>query len=718
MLEYQSKKRPYYFFATVFFFLLIQCSLIEVRAGKDEHKILVEMPQTHVALVVDTVYGQVITDPYRWLEDDDSPEVQKWTEDQNAYTRYWLDRVPQRNYIYNRLKKLLSIGYLGSPVVRKNGVFYTKRMVTENQPVLYLKVGLENVPRVIIDPNMWSKDGTIAMDWWVPSEDGRFVAYGVSEGGSEKSTLHLRQVSTGKDISDTIPYTPWADVAWLKDNSGFYYTRHPAPGTVPKGEENYYRRVFFHRLGTSFSDDSMIFGEGHAKDEWPQVSLSADGRYLLLSVWEGWSRSEIYFQDLKRGSELNTLTKDMNSLFWGEILGDTLYLFTNYRAPHYRLFSVNLKKPQPENWKELIPEGDTILKNFDIVGSHIVIESLESACSRLSIYTLAGKLETEIPLTAMGSVSGMSGEWNSNYLFFGFESFLLPMALYRYSIDSGSLEVLDQLKTDLNFSGFEQKQVWYESKDGTKVSMFMVHKRGLKLNGQSPTLLTGYGGFNVSMTPYFSPEVYFWIENGGIFAVPNLRGGGEYGEEWHRAGMFENKQRVFDDFISAAEWLIHQGYTNPRKLAISGGSNGGLLVGATLTQRSDLFDVVVCKVPLLDMIRYHKFDIAELSIHEYGSPEDSSYFRYLYAYSPYHHVQKDRKYPAVLLTAGSSDSRVNPLHARKMAAILQSSTSSKSPILLRVETKTGHGQGEPFGKQIEESTDIYSFLFWQLGIKD
>lgn len=718
MFKYQFRKPLCYLFTIVLFLFLIQISLIEAESGKDEAKIFLKPPQTHVATVVDTIHGEIIIDPYRWLEDGDNPEVQKWTEKQNGYTHYWLDRIPQRNFIYNRLKKLLSIGYLGTPVMRGNRLFYRKRAGTENHPILYLKDGFKNPPQVIIDPNTWSKEGTIALDWWIPSEDGRLIVYGVSEGGSEKSTLYIRDVSTGMDLPDTIPYTPWADVAWLKDNSGFYYTRHPAPGTVLKGEENYHRHVFFHKLGTSPADDSLIFGEGQAKDEWPQVSPSSDERYLLLSVWQGWSKSEIYFQDLETGNELIYITKDMNALFWGEILDDTLYLFTNYRAPHYRLFAVDLKKPDVENWKELMPEGDAILQDFDIVGGHLVIEAMENATSRLRIYALDGQLKTEIPLPTMGSVRGMNGEWNSDDLFFSFESFLIPMTVYHYNVNSGSLEVFDQLKTDLDFSGFEHKQVWYKSKDGTEVSMFTVHKKGLKLNGQNPTLLTGYGGFNVSMTPYFSAEIYFWLENGGVFALPNLRGGGEYGEEWHQAGMFEKKQNVFHDFISAAEWLINQDYTNPKKLAISGGSNGGLLVGAALTQRPDLFQAVVCKVPLLDMLCYHKFDIAELSVHEYGSAEDPDHFKYLYAYSPYHNVQKGTEYPAVLLTAGTSDSRVNPLHARKMAAILQSSTISDRPILLRVETEAGHGQGKPFSKRILESTDIYSFLFWQLGILD
>jgi prolyl oligopeptidase len=698
----------------VLLLFLIQISQAQAQSEKEAAKL--KPPQTKVSPVVDTVHGELITDPYRWLEDGTDPQVQKWTEEQNAYTRFWLDRFPQRDVIHNRLEELMSIGYLGTPVVRRNHIFNKRRTGTQNQPILYMRDGLKNPPRVVIDPNKWSEDGTKAMDWWVASDDGKLIAYGVSEGGSEKSTLFVRDVSSGINLPDTIPYTRYADIAWLKDNSGFYYTRYPAPGSVPAGEENYHQHLFFHKLGTSPDEDPLIFGEGRPKEEMPGVSISRDNRYLLLSLWQGWSKSEIYFKDLTKGTEFIPVVKDMEGLFWGQILDHTLYLFTNYKAPHYHIYAVDLKNPQPENWKELIPEGDAILQNFDIVGNHLVVEAMENAYSRIRIYTLTGELKKEIALPTMGSVYGINGEWDSNALFFGFASFFLPITLYHYDMESGELEIFDRLKTDLDFSGFEHKQVWYSSKDGTKISMFIVYKKGVKLNGRNPTLLAGYGGFNVSETPYFSEGVYFWLENGGVFALPNLRGGGEYGEKWHQAGMFGNKQNVFDDFIWAAKWLIENGYTSPEKLAISGGSNGGLLVGAALSQRPDLFQAVVCRVPLLDMVRYHKFDIARLWIPEYGSAEAPDQFKYLYDYSPYHHVQKGTDYPAVLLTAGTSDSRVNPLHARKMAALLQSATISDRPILLRVETKAGHGQGKPFSKRIHERTDIYSFLFWRLGM--
>ncbi len=716
MAKHQFKRVLCHLFIPVLVSCAIQISLVQAQSREEVSR--TKPPGTEVSIVVDTVHGEIITDPYRWLEGGDDPKVQKWTDGQNAYTRFWLDRIPQRETVYKRLEKLMSIGYLGTPVVRGDRVFFRKRKGTQNQPLLYLREGLKGRPQAVIDPNTWSEDGTKAMDWWVPSDDGKLITYGVSAGGSEKSTLFVRDVSSGINLPDTIPYTRYADIAWLKDNSGFYYTRYPAPGTVPEGEENYHQHVFFHQLGTSPDEDPLIFGEGRPKEEMPGIWLSPDGRYLLLSLWQGWSKSEIHFMDLQKEGGFIPVAKDMEGLFWGQILDHTLYLFTNYKAPHYHIYAVDLKNPQPENWKELIPEGDAILQNFDIVGNHLVVEAMENAYSRLQIYNLSGEFTTEIPLPTMGSVYGVHGEWDSNDLFFGLVSFFLPLTVYHYDMNSGDLEVFDRLTTDLDFSGYEHKQVWYTSKDGTKISMFIVYKKGVKLDGKNPTLLTGYGGFNSSMTPYFSAGAYFWLENGGIYAIPNLRGGGEYGEEWHQAGMFGNKQNVFDDFISAAEWLIDQGYTNPAKLAISGGSNGGLLVGAALTQRPDLFQVVVCRVPLLDMVRYHKFDIARLWIPEYGSAEAPDQFKYLYAYSPYHQVRKDIDYPAILLTAGTSDSRVNPLHARKMAALLQSSTTSDGPILLRVETKAGHGQGKPFSKRIEERADIYSFLLWQLGMLD
>jgi prolyl oligopeptidase len=710
-------KKAFLYLLLCFVFLFLS-QMSSIQAQPEKITTPVKPPQTKISPVVDTVHGEIITDPYRWLEDGEDLEVQKWIEEQNEYTRFWLDRFPQWSSIYKRLEELMSIGYLGTPLVRGDRIFNRKRSGTENQPVLYLRKGLEGSPDMVIDPNTWSEDGTIAMDWWVPSDDGSLIAYGASMGGSEKSTLYIRDVSTGKDLSDTIPYTRYADVAWLKDKSGFYYTRYPAPGMVPEGDDNYYQHVFFHKLGTSYKDDPLIFGEGRPKEEMPGISISPDGGYLLLSLWQGWSKSEIYFKDLKEGKEFIPVVKGLEGLFWGQILDHTLYLFTNHKAPHYHIYAVDLKNPEPENWKELIPESDAILQNFDIVNNHLVVEAMENAYSRLRIYTLKGEFKKEIALPTMGTVFGLQGEWDSRDLFFGFQSFFIPNTVYHYDMESGKLKVFDQLKTDLDFSGFEHKQVWYKSKDGTRVSMFIVHKKDLNLNGKNPTLLEGYGGFNASETPYFSEGVYFWLENGGVFALPNLRGGGEYGEEWHKAGMFGNKQNVFDDFISAAEWLIDNGYTNSKKLAISGASNGGLLVGAALTQRPDLFQTVVCRVPLLDMLRYHKFDIARLWIPEYGSAEKPEEFEYLYAYSPYHHVQKGKEYPAVLLTAGTSDSRVNPLHASKMAALLQSTTSSDRPILLRVESKAGHGQGKPFSKRIQERTDIYSFLLWQLRMMD
>lgn len=716
MSKHQFKKVWCHLFIAVLVLFSTQAPAIHAEQGKQVRE--VRPPETTVSAVVDTIHGVVITDPYRWLENGERSDVQKWTDQQNSYTRFRLDEIPQRQAIHKRLEELMSIGSLRTPVKRGDRVFYRKRSGTENQPKLYLRVGWENAPEVVIDPNIWSQEGIKAMDWWVPSDDGQLIAYGVSEGGSEKSTLYIRDVSTGQDLPDVIPHTRYADIAWLKDNSGFYYTRYPAPGTVPGGEENYHQHVFFHKLGGSVNDDPTVFGEGRPKEEMPGISLSPDGRYLLLSLWQGWSKSEIHFMDLKKGGEFAPVVKDMDGLFWGQILNHTLYLFTNYKAPHYHIYAIDLRRPEPKNWKELIPESDAILQNFDVVGNHLVVEAMENAYSHLRIYTLEGDLKTEIPLPTMGSVYGINGEWDADDLFFGFESFFLPITVYHYDMKSGNLDIFDQVVTDLDFSGFEHKQSWYKSKDGTKVSMFIVHKKGLKLDGNNFTLLTGYGGFNSSMTPYFSDGAYFWLESGGIYAIPNLRGGGEYGEEWHKAGMFENKQNVFDDFISAAEWLIDQGYTNPKRLATSGGSNGGLLVGAALTQRPDLFQAVVCRVPLLDMVRYHKFDIARLWIPEYGSAEDPDQFEYLHAYSPYHQARKGTDYPAVLLTAGTSDSRVNPLHARKMAALLQSFTISDRPVLLRVETKAGHGVGKPFGKRLEERTDIYSFLFWQLGMQD
>jgi len=705
------------------FLILVLAGVFSTRnfcgvQSNQQEEIRLKPPSTRVENVVEVIHGQKVEDPYRWLENGESEEVHEWVNEQNAYTRFVLDQVPGRKQIKDRLEEFLSIGYIGTPQVRKDRYFYSKREGKQNQPVLYMRQGLEGKEKILIDPNSLSKEGLVVLDWWYPSDDGKLLAYGLSREGTEQSTLYVMDIETSEEFSDQIPRTRACGLAWKKDKSGFYYTRYPEPGEVPKEEESYHRHVFYHALGTKPEEDAKIFGQGRDMEDWPEVHLSSDdGRFLLVTVDQGWSKSEMYFLDLQNSDKLVPIVENIDAVFSGKIVGEHLYLYTNYKAPNYRVLRVDLKKPSMENWQELIPESESILKRSQVIGNKIVAQYMQNAYSRLKIFSLAGEYLKEIELPALGSAYGVNGEWDGSEALFGYQSFFIPPTIYHYDLETDKLTLHDRVKSDIDSSLYQVEQVWYRSKDGTKISMFLVHKKGVKLDGNNPTLLTGYGGFNASRTPSFQRNRFLWLESGGVYAVPNLRGGGEYGEKWHKAGMLQNKQNVFDDFIAAAEWLISNGYTTPSRLVIFGGSNGGLLVGAVMTQRPDLFKAVVCGNPLLDMLRYQNFLIARLWISEYGTAEDPEQFKYLYQYSPYHRVQDKTPYPATLIMTSESDTRVDPMHAFKMTARLQSATSTDDPILLRFETKAGHGVGTPLSKVIEEYTDIWSFVYWQLGLK-
>ncbi len=699
------------------FLILFYGAICITKSIAREEMVLKKPPKTRADNVIEIIHGQKVEDPYRWLEDAKSEEVQKWVSEQNQYTRSILDRLPARDKIRTRLEELFAISYIGAPQVHKGRYFYTKREGMQNQPVLYVREGINGKEKVLLDPNTLSQEGLVSLDWWFPSDDGKLLAYGLSRRGTEQSTLYLMNVETGEKLPDVITRTRYTSLSWRKDNSGFYYTRYPAVGTVPPGEENYHQHLFYHTLGADPEKDPEIFGQGRNMTEMYSTSFSPDNRYLLLSVFKGWDRSDLYFCDLQSKNGFVPIVVGDSSIFSGQIVGENLYLHTNYEAPKYRLLKVNLKTPAKENWEELIPEGESMLEQVVVVGNWLVAKYMQNASSQLKIFSLSGKYLEDINLPTLGSVYGLNGEWDGSEVWFGFESYFIPPTIYRYDLKTSELTMIDQAKSDIDTLPYQVEQVWYSSRDGTKVSMFLVHGKKIKLDGNNPTLLTGYGGFNVSLTPRFQRNTFLWLENGGVLAVPNLRGGSEYGEKWHKGGMLQNKQNVFDDFIAAAEWLIDHGYTNPSKLAIKGGSNGGLLVGAAMTQRPDLFKAVVCGNPLLDMVRYHNFLIAKLWIPEYGSPEDSVQFQWLYAYSPYHQVKDGTPYPATLLMTADSDTRVDPMHAKKMTARLQAATSSDAPILLRFETETGHGAGTPLSKVIEEYTDIWSFIFWQVGVR-
>jgi prolyl oligopeptidase len=673
--------------------------------------------------VVETLFGHSVPDPYRWLEDGESEEVRRWTEEQNALTRRVLDRVPDRDKLRDRLAELLGIGTVTTPAVRKlsagrNRYFYTRREGNQNQPVLHVRDGVRGKDEVLVDPNVLSADGTTALDWWWPSNDGRLLAFGLSQNGDEESTLYVRDVDKKEDLPDKIERTRFASIAWLPGGKSFYYTRHPKRGTVPDGEEAFHRTVYLHRLGDDPEKDAYVFGKGRKLTDWPGVEISPDGRWLVVSVHEEWTKNELYLKDLhdKKQATFTPLATGVDALFLPTVRNDVIYIRTNDGAPRYKLYAVDPRKPDRAKWREVIAEDQDVLDSVSVVGSDLIATYLADASSKIRRFSPSGLLKGEVELPTLGSSSGASGRWDGDEAFYDFSSFAVPPTIFRLDLRSGKSDVWEAIEAPIDPTAFEVERIRATSKDGTTVPVFVVHKKGISKDGRTPTLLTGYGGFDANIVPTFTRSSYLLLERGGVLAVANLRGGGEFGETWHKGGMREHKQNVFDDAVAAASELVAEQYTDPVHLAVMGGSNGGLLVGALITQRPSLFRAAVCSVPLLDMLRYHKFRMAKLWTTEYGSPDDPKEFEWLYAYSPYHHVRAGTQYPAVLFTTADSDSRVDPLHARKMTAAMQAATTSEHPVLLRVDTKAGHGAGKPKSKLVDELTDVYSFLFAELDV--
>jgi prolyl oligopeptidase len=666
-------------------------------------------PKTRTDNVKEVIHGVEVVDPYRWLEDQNSPDTRAWIDAQNEYTDALLGSLPGRDQLKQRITQLMRIDSIATPRERGGRYFSTRRLAHQDLSVIYMRKGLKGQDEVLIDPHTMSADRTTSVNLMDIADDGTMIVYGVRQGGEDEVTVNLFDVDAKKTLPDRLPRARYSGISLKPDKSGFYYSRHSAEGP----------RVFYHALGTDPASDVEIFGQGYGPEKIIGAGLSEDGRYLQISVsyGAGAQRTEIYYQDVIKQGPIVPVVNDIEAVFNGQIVGHHLLMRTNWQAPNWRILAVDLNNPAREHWREVIPTSDAVLQGFSLVGGKLFVSFLQNVISRIKVYELDGQYVREISFPAIGSVGGVSGRWGSNEAFFSFSSFHIPTTIYRYDVAKGTQEVWARLPVPINTENVEVKQVWYESKDKTKIPMFLVHTKGIKLDGSHPAFLTGYGGFNVSRTPGFSSLAALWVERGGVYALPNLRGGGEFGEKWHRAGMLEKKQNVFDDFIAAAEWLIKNGYTNPSKLAISGGSNGGLLVGAALTQRPDLFQAVVCSVPLLDMVRYHKFLVARFWVPEYGSSENPEQFKFIHAYSPYHQVKPGTKYPAVLFISGDSDTRVAPLHARKTAALLQAATGSDKPILLHYDTKAGHSGGQPVTKQIENLTDELMFLFWQLGMK-
>jgi len=663
-------------------------------------------PETKALEVRDSLHGQEIADPYRWLEDQVSPETREWINAQNRYTDSILDPLPGREELKTFLSSLMKIDTISLPIAVSGRYFFSKRRADQDLSVIYMRKGLQGKDEVLIDPHPMSEDKTVSVGMQDISQDGTLLAYAIRKGGEDEIEIRLFDVDSRSDLPDSLPKARYFGVSLTADKKGFYYTRHEPEGP----------RVFYHQMGKSLTSDKKIFGDGYGPEIILTADLSEDSQWMVIHVSYGAAadKTEIYMKDLTLDGPIYPVVKDIPGRFIGEIAGGCLFLQTNWEAPNGKIIAVDPKAPAKENWRVIVPESEAVLVGFGGAGGKLFASYLKDVKTSVVAFEPDGTRIREISFPTIGTVSGVIGRWDSNEAFYVFTSFHIPTTIYRYDVASGSQEVWAKIKVPIESEKFDVKQVWYKSKDGTNIPMFIVHAKDIKLNGSNPTLLTGYGGFNLSLTPSFSVQAAAWVEKGGVIAVANLRGGGEFGEKWHKAGMRENKQNVFDDFIAAAEYLIKNKYTSPRKLAITGGSNGGLLVGAAMTQRPELFGAVVCTYPLLDMIRYHKFLVARYWVPEYGSSDDAQQFKYLFAYSPYHQVKKGTKYPPLLFITGDADTRVAPLHARKMTALVQASSGSKKPVMLRYHIKAGHSGGQPLSQQIEDMTDTLSFLFWQL----
>lgn len=661
-------------------------------------------PKTEVNAVKETFYGTEIVDSYRWLEDQNSPQTRSWIDAENAYTDSLLAHIAGRDELKQKVAALLKIDTMSAPAVHNGRYFFFKRRADQDQSQLFVREGIAGKDELLVDPLALSPDHTVTVTLSAISRDGSLMVYGLRQGGEDETTPHLFDVDSRKDLADQFPRARYSGMAILPDKTGMYFVRQTKEGP----------RVYFHKIGSTA--ETEIFGKGYGPEKIITLNLSDDGHYLLISVLYGSAatKTEVYFQDLKSKSPLVTVVNDIEAFFDADIGGDKMYLRTNWNAPKWRIMEVDLKHPQRDHWRELIPQGDAIIDGLNPVGGKLAVYETHNVVSTVKLYGTDGKLIREIKPPTLGTLSNLGGQWENSEGFFLFTSFHIPATVYRYDINTGKQSVWFQPKVPFATDQYEVEQVWYPSKDGTKIPMFLAHAKGLKLDGTHPTLLTGYGGFNVNSSPAFGAFSAAWIANGGVYALANLRGGGEFGEDWHHAGMLDKKQNVFDDFISAAEWLVQNKYTSPDHLAIRGSSNGGLLMGAAFTQRPDLFAAVICGYPLLDMIRYQKFLVAGYWVPEYGSSDNADQFKYIYAYSPYHHVKTGTKYPAILFISGDSDTRVAPLHARKMTALMQASNGSDKPILLHYDTKAGHSQGTPVSKQIDNTTDELDFLMWQL----
>jgi prolyl oligopeptidase len=673
-------------------------------------------PTTAKGDVIDTYHGTEIPDPYRWLEDDMSEETAAWVKAQNELTYSYLETIPFREALRERMTEIWDYPKMGTPNKEGDYYFYSYNTGLQNQSIIYLKRDMESKGQVFLDPNTFSEDGTVALSGYSISNDHKYMAYGISRGGSDWREFYVKDVESGKQLDDHLEWIKFSGISWFKD--GFFYTRYPKP---EEGDElkaaNMNASIYYHSIGNPQSQDLLIH-QDETHPEWGfGMSVTEDEKYMVLTVTESTSGNAIAFK--KAGMDETPFTwldRDFDndySLVGSQ--GQLLFVLTNHKAPRYKLIAIDVANPDPSNWMDIVPEHkENVLESATLAGGKIICTYVQDAYHTAAVYELDGSMLHEVSLPGIGSLGGFSSKMEDNTAFYSFSSFNYPSTIFTYNVAENISELYYSPEVDFDADAYETKQVFYTSKDGTKVPMFIVHKKGLELNGSNPTLLYGYGGFNISMSPSFSTTRAVWLEQGGVFALANIRGGGEYGEEWHRAGTVLQKQNVFDDFIAAAEFLIEEKYTSNKRLAIYGGSNGGLLIGAVVNQRPELFAAAVPMVGVMDMLRFHKFTIGRYWTVDYGSSEDPEEFEYLLAYSPLHNISSEKDYPAILVTTGDHDDRVVPAHSFKYAATLQEKYSGINPVMIRINTDAGHGAGKPTDMVIREYSDVWAFLFKNL----
>jgi len=675
-------------------------------------------PKAKTVDQVDDYHGTKVADPYRWLEDTDSAETHDWVEAENKLTFSYLDQIPYRGAIRNRLMKLWNYERFTAPTVHGGRYFYQHNNGLQNQNVLLVAESLNAEPRVLLDPNTLSADGTVALAGTAITDDGKLMAYGTAASGSDWTEWHVRDVDAGKDLPDLIKWVKFSGASWTKDNKGFFYSRYDEPKEgMALRDTVYFQKLYYHRLGTPQSEDKLIYDRPDNKELLFSGAVSDDGHYLVITVSQGTSpKNRLYYKDLTApDAPVVKLLDDFDAQYnFVDNDGPVFWIQTDSNAPRGKLIAIDTQHPERTNWKTVVPEGKDKLEETSLVDNLFLLSYLKDARAEVRVHDLQGKFVRNVDLPGIGTAGGFRGKRTDKETFYGFTSFISPATVYRYDPAAGKSSVFRKPKVDFDSTQYETKQVFYKSKDGTRVPMFITYKKGLKLDGQNPTLLYAYGGFDISLTPFFSVPNVVWLEMGGIYAQPNLRGGGEYGEDWHLAGTHAKKQNVFDDFFAAAEWLIANKYTSSPKLAIRGASNGGLLIGASLTQRPDLFGAALPEVGVMDMLRFQKFTIGWAWTSDYGSSDNAEDFKYLYAYSPLQNLKPGTKYPPTMISTADHDDRVVPGHSFKFAATMQADQAGPAPVLIRVETKAGHGAGKPISKIIDETADEWAFVAYNL----